>query len=84
MNKKIDIYKSDIYPESAICHNDWNKRSLSIQLNITIIVDKDRNKVIVDNDQDDWNGYINDDTREVIHLYPPGRIYNETLKYLEG
>ena len=76
------IYKSDIYPTNAICHNDWDRDVYHVQLNITIIVDKDGRKVIIDNDQDDWNNFVDDNTKEVIHLHPPGRIYNESLKHI--
>lgn len=78
----MNIYKSDIYPTNAICHNDWDRDVYHVQLNITIIVDKDGRKVIIDNDQDDWNDFVDDNTKEVIHLYPPGRIYNKSLKHI--
>lgn len=66
----------------AICHNDWDKDVYHVQLNITIIINKDGKKVIIDNDQDDWNDFVDDNTKEVIHLYPPGRIYNESLQHI--
>lgn len=80
----MNIYKSDIYPTHAICHNDWDKNVYHVQLNITILVGKDGKKVIIDNDQDDWNDFVDDNTKEVIHLYPPGRIHNESLKHISS
>tara|TARA_R110000868_G_scaffold214608_1_gene464684 strand:- start:778 stop:999 length:222 start_codon:yes stop_codon:yes gene_type:complete len=66
-NELIDIKKMKVNPQIVITETgDLD----NVHLDLTLLLDKDNNLIVIDNTEDDWKDYVDTKTQFVKHIKP--------------